>query len=136
VLTPFINAYKRVRTRVYFWFRPYRPIEDARADGVSPSVVAIMQTIESVLPPNYRARYDELSRGHRALIDALIYLHYQALPQAKAICAEAMGDPDGPGAEWVQNLLNDIDIATRMSGTDIEAGKARWRARVGLPSRQ
>lgn len=90
----------------------------------------LVEAIANALPKNYYADYEVLSPGQQALADALVYLHYQRLPQARDICAEAMGDPRCPGDRWVKDLLEAIDIASQMMGNDPEAADAKRRARL------
>lgn len=110
------------------WRNPIDPVQSARADYVAPAVVRIIEAIAKVLPEQYVADYELLSPGQQALADAMVYLSHQRLPQARAICAEAMGDPRCPGDAWVKDLLDAIDIATKMAGTDPEAQEARRKA--------
>lgn len=97
----------------------------AQFTGATPAVQKLIDAIEKALPVNAGNSYATLSPGQKALAEAKVYLSYQLLPKAREICSEALGDPSGPGDQWVKDLMDAIDIAAQMPGTDAESGKAR-----------
>lgn len=111
-------------------------IQDSRISfGTALPISRLIHAIRSSLPHTTPDQYGELSSGQQALLDASIYLEYHKLDQAAVICAEAIGDVQTPGDEWVNNLIDAIKIAQQMPGTDEVSWKdrnemawARWQS--------